>query len=1014
MPSPTDRRRRFGQWAVMLLALVAIIAIAASGRFGPQAGGQAGKAGGPESANGAAAVNNQPVAAQKVDAQQFGQVTQVRSAHNDTSLPLREMVPAAPQARTEQDENENPDPVGYGPDLPGKDSVVQRFFGPLAMPTPIINIAGINSVGGACNCAPPDTQGDVGPNNYVQMVNNAFQIWDKSGNSLFGPAQNNTLWAGFGGPCQTFNDGDPIVLHDQLADRWMLTQFVSHAPYGQCIAISATADPTGAYHRYYFPMAHANQLHDYPKFGIWPDGYYMTANRFFPDQSFAGPAVVVFDRAAMLQGSAATLQEIDPPNYFSTLLPSDLDGSTLPPAGAPNYLASTSAVRDSMRIWKFHVDWTTPANSSLTGPTNIPVAQFDPNMCGGSRNCIPQPNVTQKLDALAGRLMFRLAYRNMGDHEVLVGTSTVDEDGNDHAGVRWYEVRDPGGAPFVYQQGTYAPDSDHRWLPSIAMDHDGNIAVGYSVSSSTVFPSIRYSGRLATDPLGTLGQGETTLVAGTGSQSAPSRWGDYASMSVDPSDDCTFWYTNEYEVITAGYTWATRIGSFKFPGCGSGGATPTPTRTGTPPTATSTAVATSTPTAVPSVCANYAVATGTATVVGGTTLLTGSNCDDCTTYMTLPFGVKLYGTTFTNAYISSNGNLEFGSSDSAYGNDCLPVVVFDHSIMAYWDDLNTAGTDLGIFTQVTGTAPNRALHIEWRAQTFSSPNTDVVNFEIVLHEGSNNFEIVYGTVYQGGDDTTIGVQRDERYYTQVSCNTASVAAGTQLSFTIGDCPVPTSTPTTPPVTATATATACTITFSDVPEGSTFYPFIRCLACRGIINGYPDGTFKPNNSVTRGQLAKIVSNSAGFSDPAGTQIFEDVLPGSTFYDFVQRLASRNIMTGYPCGGAGEPCGSGNLPYFRPNANASRGQISKIVSNSAGFTDPAGAQAFEDVLPGSTFYDFIQRLAARTIMSGYPCGSPGEPCGTGNLPYFRPNANATRGQTAKIVGNTFYPNCQTPTR
>ncbi|MEO8289062.1 MAG: M14 family zinc carboxypeptidase [Chloroflexota bacterium] len=215
-------------------------------------------------------------------------------------------------------------------------------------------------------------------------------------------------------------------------------------------------------------------------------------------------------------------------------------------------------------------------------------------------------------------------------------------------------------------------------------------------------------------------------------------------------------------------------------------------------------------------------------------------------------------------------------------------------------------------------------------------------------------------------------------------------------------------------TVTTTPTACAIQFSDVPEGSTFYPFIRCLACNGIVSGYPDNTFRPNNNVTRGQLSKIVSNSAGYNDPAGVQLFEDVPPGSTFYDFVQRLASRNIMSGYPCGSPGEPCGSGNLPYFRPNSNASRGQISKIVSNAAGYNDPAGAQAFEDVAPGSTFYDFIQRLASRNIMTGYPCGGVGEPCGSGNIPYFRPGANATRGQTSKIVANTFFQGCNPPAK
>jgi hypothetical protein len=203
----------------------------------------------------------------------------------------------------------------------------------------------------------------------------------------------------------------------------------------------------------------------------------------------------------------------------------------------------------------------------------------------------------------------------------------------------------------------------------------------------------------------------------------------------------------------------------------------------------------------------------------------------------------------------------------------------------------------------------------------------------------------------------------------------------------------------------------------VPVGSTFYEFIRCLACRGIINGYADGSFKPNNNVTRGQLSKIVSNSAGFNDPQATQMFQDVPVGSTFFDFIGRLASRGYIAGYPCGGAGESCvPPGNMPYFRPNANATRGQISKIVSNAAGFNEPVTGQTFQDVPPGSTFYDFIERLAGRGVMSGYLCGSvPTEPCvPPENRPYFRPNNNATRGQTSKIVANTFFPGCSTPGR
>jgi hypothetical protein len=234
----------------------------------------------------------------------------------------------------------------------------------------------------------------------------------------------------------------------------------------------------------------------------------------------------------------------------------------------------------------------------------------------------------------------------------------------------------------------------------------------------------------------------------------------------------------------------------------------------------------------------------------------------------------------------------------------------------------------------------------------------------------------------------------------------------------GGTPTPTAvagthTPSATPATPLPTATVCPIQFTDVPDGSTFHTFIRCLACRGIINGYPDGTFRPNNQVTRGQLSKIVSNSAGFGDPQTTQMFQDAPVGSTFFDFIGRLASRGYIGGYPCGNP-EPCvPPGNLPYFRPGNNATRGQISKIVSNAAGFSEPHTEQTFQDVAPGSTFYDFIERLASRGVIAGYACGGAGEPCiPPDNRPYFRPNDNATRGQTSKIVGNTFFPGCQTP--
>ncbi|MDQ3706455.1 MAG: S-layer homology domain-containing protein [Chloroflexota bacterium] len=235
-------------------------------------------------------------------------------------------------------------------------------------------------------------------------------------------------------------------------------------------------------------------------------------------------------------------------------------------------------------------------------------------------------------------------------------------------------------------------------------------------------------------------------------------------------------------------------------------------------------------------------------------------------------------------------------------------------------------------------------------------------------------------------------------------------------------PGSTSTATQVPATATrvpATATPqggageCQLQFPDVPEGSAFYGFVRCLACRGILGGYSDGTFGPGNLITRGQIAKIVSNAAGFTDTPAAQLFQDVTPDSPFYAFIYRLSmpGRVFMSGYPCGGSGEPCGAGNLPYFRPGANATRGQLSKIVANAAGFNETPAKQSFEDVPTNSAFYSFIERLSSRGYISGYACGAAGEPCGGGNLPYFRPNSSVTRGQAAKIVANTFFPNCDT---
>jgi len=392
----------------------------------------------------------------------------------------------------------------------------------------------------------------------VQWVNESFAVFDKAvGSVIYGPAAGNTLWTGFGGGCETNNDGDPIAQFDKAAQRWVMTQFsVSTTPFLQCVAVSTTSDATGSYHRYSFSMPN---FPDYPKLGVWPDAYYLSFN-MFNGNTFVGGRACALDRNLILTGAAATQQCFQLSSLFGGLLPSDLDGPTAPPAGTPNYYLNFGS--NLLNLWKFHVDWMNPVNTTFTGPTQISVASFSEACSGGT--CIPQSGTSQKLDSLGDRLMYRLPYRNFGDHESILASHSVTAGSS--VGVRWYELRSPS-SPVIYQQGTYAPDSNFRWMGSVAMDRAGDVAVGYSVSSNSIFPAIRYTGRLPGDPLGTL-ETETSIVEGGGSQQRSlSRWGDYTAMSLDPVDDCTFWYTDQYLQTSGRFNWSTRIGSFKFPSC---------------------------------------------------------------------------------------------------------------------------------------------------------------------------------------------------------------------------------------------------------------------------------------------------------------------------------------------------------------------------------------------------------------------------------------------------------------
>ncbi|MEO7795378.1 MAG: hypothetical protein ABIV06_11455, partial [Thermoanaerobaculia bacterium] len=361
----------------------------------------------------------------------------------------------------------------------------------------------------------------------------------------------------------------------QIADRWVISQFTDgSAPFFECIAVSQTGNPVGAWHRYAFQTS-ASKFNDYPKLGVWPDGYYMSAN-LFTGNNWAGSGFYAFDRVNMLNGAAATMQFFElPPSDWGGALPSDLDGSTLPPAGAPNVFVEIlegawdpgNWPTDELHFHQFHVDWAIPGNTTFNAaPIQLAVASFDGLLCNFGP-CVPQSGSATLLDTLSDRLMFRLAYRNFGTHESLVLNHTVDSSGSDRSALRWYEVRNPtGNPPTIFQQSTFAPDTTHRWMGSAAMDSKGNLAIGYSAASATQIPEVRYTGRLVGDPLSTLPQGEAVMITSAASQTGANRWGDYSDLTLDPANDCVFWFTTEYANGSA-FAWKTRIGAFRFPSC---------------------------------------------------------------------------------------------------------------------------------------------------------------------------------------------------------------------------------------------------------------------------------------------------------------------------------------------------------------------------------------------------------------------------------------------------------------
>jgi hypothetical protein len=421
------------------------------------------------------------------------------------------------------------------------------------------------------NGDPSDLSLAVGPNHIVQVVNWQMAVYTKKGamypttGTSLGTKSSMSIFAGLGGRCESgaaVDHGDTIVRWDQLAGRWVFVQPVFAAPYAICYAVSTSADPLGTYNKYEFAR---QEFPDYPRLGVWPDGYYVGTS--------AGDTVVqkricVADRAKMLLGQPATEQCIGKSgvNFFN---PADVDGPTAPPAGAPNIVMALGGTQlqsvledDGVYAFKVHVDWATPSASTLTGPTKITVARYHYLCDGQLTNCVPQTGSSTRLDAQGDKLMQRLVYRNFGDHQSLVITHSINGP-TSGGGLRWYEFRiDGAGNPVLHQQSTFAPDTGYRWLGSAAIDGRGNIGIGYSFGSASSYTGQRFAARAAADPLGTLGFSESLLINSTAAKGGGNRYEDFATTVVDPSDDATFWYMGDYYRSSSR---SVHIGSFRVP-----------------------------------------------------------------------------------------------------------------------------------------------------------------------------------------------------------------------------------------------------------------------------------------------------------------------------------------------------------------------------------------------------------------------------------------------------------------
>lgn len=613
------------------------------------------------------------------------------------------------------------------------------------MPGPINTFAGMTQNLACGGCLPPDTDGDVGPNHYVQAVNSSFRVHDKSGNVLAGPITFNSFFSSMGTatPCgSNVNQGDPVVFYDHIADRWVITDFAFPAFPGtsfyQCIGVSKGSDPvTSGYWLYAVQVdtVNTNYIGDYPKFGLWNDAYYMSVNLFSSNTTFNGVRVYALDKASMVNGGPAntiafSILPADLGDQYS-LLPATYRTGSAPPAGQDEWFmninssAVAGTVETQVFVRRFNADFVTPANSYFgVGATHAPdgiitVNGFVDAFTSAGTQIVPNgtATTTQWVDTLGDKLMYPLVYQNLGGVESIYSSHTVNNNqgGTGPAAVRWYQFNMTGNTipatPAQQQSFNNGNDGLWRWMPSINVDNAGNVAIGYSASSTTVDPGIRYAGRLAGDALNDMAQGEAIMTPGTGHQtnsntSGGGRWGDYSSMFVDPSDTCTFYHTNEYYSATSAAAWNTRVGTFKFPGCVAA-AIPTPTPTATP---------TPTPTPVPSGSAGPITVTATAGTVGPTDYATLKAAFDAINAGTHQGALNVYvlGNTVETAAAVLNAS---GSGSASYtsvqmtpsgartisGNLAAPLVDLNGADNVTIDGYNAGGNSLTLANSNTGT-----------------------------------------------------------------------------------------------------------------------------------------------------------------------------------------------------------------------------------------------------------------------------------------------------------------------